>query len=243
MDVLRIEYPSAGGWVKPLMTRINSSSSSALRDRMTHNWDPPGAENSLGDLALAVSSKIAMLPSALRRVETRLRELDQHLKDEPRMVDSLRNGAVYKVRDDKVLWELLLDIDCYLFEMYSTFDILDAFVKKFCRLILKRKAAPVETERLLAERNAAGAWLDDLRNSRNTFSHAGAPWIALEVTAKSPFRFELLILKRNVEDLTDPSTYLHINQCLAIWSGLSLAFDHVREWLNEQIDDCERTAQ
>lgn len=110
-------------------------------------------------------------------------------------------------------------------------------------MILERKASRGETEKLLAERNADVGWLKDLRSSRHLFSHASAPWIALEVTAKSPFGFELLVLKKNVEDLTDPSTYLHIKQCHAIWFGLSSAFEHVHEWLTEQIDIVEQSAQ
>jgi len=115
-----IDYPPAGGWVQTLMSRINSSSNSALRDRMADwNKTSPSVENSLGDFALAVSSKRAMLPYVWWRLESRLKELDKHLKDEPRMADSLRHGAAYRVRDDKVLWELLLDVDCFLFETHT----------------------------------------------------------------------------------------------------------------------------
>ena len=140
MEVLHLSYiPLNPGWVLTLMTRINQSTSRTLRDRKA-KWDKllPGDEVSLGDLALSVTSKRNMLPFVERRLDNRLKALHEYLKDEARIEDCLLHGAGYKVRDDNVVWELLLDLDAFFFEAQSAFETLDRFLVRFCRLILGR---------------------------------------------------------------------------------------------------------
>ncbi len=240
-EYLPVQYPPAGGWVLTLMTRLNGSSSLILRSRMA-NWDKlsPGAESSLGDLALSVASKMAVLPFVVRRLDRRLMTLNEHLKDEARIIQCLSQGAAYKVRDDELVWELLLDVYCFFFEIQSTIDILDRFLVRFCRSLLKRNVKGGAVPRELAERCGDGEWLEVLCMGRDLFIHGAAPWIAFEVLGRLPFRFELLVVKRNDEDLSDRTTHFHINQCRVIHAGLMSSFEQLHEWAIEQIADFER---
>ena len=198
----------------------------------------------MGDLALSLSTKLAMLPVANGRLTESLTSLGKHLNDEPEVVACIREGAGYRVRDERVLWEVLVSLDCFLFETYSTFQILDSFIVRFSRSILGQNikgGKEGEAIKVLAQKTGNVGWLDELRESRHLFSHEAAPWIALEVTKRNPFDFELLVLKRAGEDSSDPSIHLHMDQCREIWSGLKSALRILHAWVNEQIEGVERS--
>ncbi len=166
------------------------------------------------------------------------------LNDEAEISACLTESAGYRIRDERVLWELVVSLDCFLFETYSTFQILDLFLVRFCRSILRQRVKggrDGNAVKVLAQKTGDVGWLDELRASRHFFSHEAAPWIALEVTNKNPFGFELLVLKRPGGDSSDPSLRLHINQCREIWSGLQSALRILHEWLNEQMEEVERS--
>jgi len=241
-DYLDISYPPAtGAWVLPLITRINSSSSEILRKRMA-NWDerPPGGESSLGDLALSLSSKREMLPFVGRRLDNRLLALREHL-DEPQMVECWRDKCAYRIREDQVVWELLLDLDCFFFEARSAFDVLDRFLMRFCRLMLERKVKKGDILRALAGRGGDLRWLEELTNSRDLFIHGAAPWIAFRVVEHDPFRYQLVVLKYVAQDLSDVRSWISMDQCRAIAVGLDDAFEELYRWAKEQITLFERS--
>ena len=168
-EVLDVSYtPPDGGWVLTLMTEINRSSSTALREGMK-DWDKAasGQEHTLGDLAASLASKITMFEFVRRRFDRRWKVLiDQVKEDRTRVMDSLRHEAAYGVRnEDELVWEFLVDIDSFLFEARSTYESLRRFLIRFCRQILDQKESQDEIEQIIANKSKDISWLEDLKKS------------------------------------------------------------------------------
>ena len=65
--------------------------------------------------------------------------------------------------------------------------------------------------------------------------------MALEVLSREPLAAELVICKKVGVDLADPTKYLHMDQCRAIWAGLKATFEALHKWAVEQIREIERS--
>jgi len=233
---LHIAYlPADGSWLLKIMSRLHQSSSITLRDRIASWGDTP-----LREMGLALSTKLAMLSQIVNRVDYQLQRLAGYLeKDDQKINECLHKNASYVVPDNELPYEILVDIDSFLFESRSTYEIIGHFLSEFIKRILGLKVSESELKVMLASQGIDIRWIEELRKGRILFFHSTAPWIALEIKSINPPRFELLVLKRDVKDFTNTDDYFHFGQLREIYQGFGSSMGAMYQWVLDQIEGFE----
>ena len=93
---------------------------------------------------------------------------------------------------------------------------------------------------MLRTKGVEDEWIVDLSYQRKLFFHDTAPWIALKIGSREPLETELLILKKNVRELSESPDIIPFNRLKAINDGLRLAMDALKDWLIHQVRERDR---
>lgn len=229
------------------MSRLDSSSSAELRARR-RRWAALG----LGEIAGAVAARMRALEIVTRRLDDHLTTFGKELEQaRPEVIRCIEEGAAYTAKNRDLAYELLVDIDALLFECRSAYELTSRFAGEFLSGMLDvdvprnrhNVPPPGWLEDQISRHGGPTSWIEELRTNRNEFTHATAPWPAIEITSVSPFQAELVLLKKNVVDLSDSGTYLHIDGCRRIYSEFLSVLPIFETWLIDEIVNFEARAQ
>lgn len=194
-------------WIHRVLSALHACKSPILVERRSR-WDRDPLEGlTLGDVAMAVGTKLTMVPLIIQRVDSRLKDIGKVLQADPSKVEAcLRSRAVYRLPDCDAAHEAAIDFDSFIFESRSAYEITVSFLERFFNLILGRalgprsgKHAAKHVEERLRARGARTEWVNDLRQKRNLLIHARSMWLAFEVRDGQPFRFDPVLLTKSVE--------------------------------------------
>jgi len=90
-----------------------------LRARL--EWTP---DDDIGMLELSVASKLAMVRVVTDRVNDGIRKLEDELKLKAQDVSlCIEYSCVLCVQDPRLVWELMLDIDSFIHQMRSAYEL------------------------------------------------------------------------------------------------------------------------
>jgi hypothetical protein len=234
-----INYEPPAQWVLSIMSPVQLSSSPILRQR----WQN-AAKSGLTELPLALATKFEIMKVTTERLNGHIHELSDDFDARPDEVqrDIIgRDGqpSAYMPLKRTLPFEIVADLDAWIFEMRSTYEILYAFVKEFSSRILDRKVKSEEVlKSILHEKGYNSDWIDFLRRARNLFVHRTAPWFAIEVTGGT-LQYEIVVLKRNARNLDNPDDYATMEQFRAVQQGFFEALHALRKWILEEIRKIE----
>ena len=229
------ETRPAVAWPYPIWNSLNATTNNTLREA----WSKPDSQ-ALGDLAIALSTKLMILGTVVGRFNSDYDRLLKLADSDAETIEINRNtGTVWRLSDDRLTYELLAGIDAFIFEARSTYEILGKFLVTFCRIIFAQGLLEEDVKRILREHGLDVAWATLLHDERILFFHQTAPWLALmfDDTKSSPP--ELLIVRGNVKTLDDPESFMRISDYNRIYSGLASALDKLQAYLVERIHQFE----
>jgi hypothetical protein len=230
MDYFHVDYRSVDFFVGRLQNRLRQSTSASLRGRFAR-WNP----DVQGELAMAVVAKIEMLNRVLARLNADVARLVEYLSSVPDAVEQcICERRALRVPDCDLLWHLSVDVEAFLFEARSAYEVLGRFLKEFFRLIFQREITELEAVAAVKDLGGDVTWVPLLKASRNLFVHNAASWLAVERTHADPPQFDLLLLKRNVENLTD-ADFVHFRDCRAVQRGLAACVNKIALWIANEI--------
>jgi hypothetical protein len=234
---LHIAYdPPVANWLPRMMTRLRESASIDLQSRMK-KW----SKTPLREMGLALSTKLAMLSLVVDRLDERIQRLYHHLAlEEDKVQTCINDKGAYTVPESLLPYEILLDIDGFLFETRSVYEIVGKFIEKFHTNILCQRLTQEEIKNMMALKAIDTRWIEELRTNRNLFVHETAPWIALEVKSQNPAKFEILVMKRDIKDFSNSQDYISLDQLRDIFNGFNASMDAIYAWLIEKITDYEK---
>jgi len=209
MEYFHVSYIPPDDWVRPIITRLRQSSSAGLR-QCAEDW---GA-SPLSELGIAVATKRAMLPITVARVNEALEHMIAEFNAKPEEVDwclsrPLLKGA-FCTKDRSLPYQLLVDLESFLFEFRSTYEIVGRFLREFFGRVLRRDLQEAEVVAVLETSGRDTQWVSMLKRERVVFFHHTAPWIVFEVERGERFRYRLVVLKKNSRDLSNPQDYVRL---------------------------------
>lgn len=210
--------------------------------------------NELGATAIHLGTRHYIMKRATEELKNSLGEI-YNLVPEPwaipvtRGVRVVSNANCEQARD-----RVLLAIDSFLFEFRAFLDLLAQFVYRFLVEIGKRPASTQvlssgKSITIVNRRNklrphafllyladmlgVSKDWYEFLNAHRNFFTHAGAPYCAIEDRMVRPPEFDLLVMKANIHDFAnaDPKDYFRISECQSVIEGLRLLSGGVQRHL------------
>jgi hypothetical protein len=198
------------------MSRLQQSSSETLRERV-QTW---GA-SPLRELGMAIATKVEILAQSMKRFRTQLARLTAELKgDLPQLEECLSRGSVFQFKDTLLSFELLVDIDSFIFETRSLYEIVGKFLPMLFKIFFGRAVGENELLEALSTKGIDTRWIYGLRKNRILFFHETAPWIGARISQLEPLDYELLILKRHTVGFENPDDYIGFNELRAIYDGI-----------------------
>jgi hypothetical protein len=233
-DVMYVNYsPEWRDWLLSIMGRLQQSPDPQLRAHF-ETW----SKNGLGDLGCALVTKMMSLGAAIRLFNDQMKRVDEELRAESD--DALREliaaGAVYTFRDKILPYDVLVAVDSFVFEAQSAYGLLQKFVKRFFRKVLREPIA--DLDHVLTTLHAETEWVETLKSHRNDLIHNTAPWIAFEVSWVPTRRFHLLLEKRIASQ--DPADLIPYKDLQRIYLGLRLALPCLNRFIIDRITAFEQ---
>jgi hypothetical protein len=225
-------------WLYPIWNALNATTSKTLREANSKR-DP-----ALGDFAIAVATKLAVFQTVVNRFNADYRRLLKLAADDSKQIKTNREtGTVWRVPNESIAYELLADVEAFIFEARSTYEILGKFLVTFLRVIFNQVLTEGDIKTVLRDGGLDVAWTTFLRDERVLFFHDTAPWLALMFHESETDSPELLIVRENVKTLDDPETFARLADYNGIYSGLVNALDNLQRHILAEIDRYEKSGK
>lgn len=226
-EYLHVAYlPQSAGWVLSVIKEVQSAKSTEMR-ALANSW----VNSDLSELGLAVTTKLALLPHVIQSVDQLLALLVKEAAALDDLQEHIDREAGFKPQDQELPYKLLAAVDAFIYECRSTYEIVGKFLRRFSETFLAKPLNEQQVAVILRDAGLDDSWIPDLADQRKLFFHNTAPWVALKITNRSPFRAELLVLRRNVHDLTDTESVILFERLRAIHNGLGKSLTRLQQWL------------
>jgi hypothetical protein len=227
---LHINYVPESGWVLTIMSRLLNSSEPRLRQAFD-NW----ADTELKELGFAITTRMHMLGLCIRRLNSRVAELRQVIgEDDAQLQLCLEENYGFKLPNKDLPYELLLDMDSFIFETRSLYEIVGKFRCSLFQILFNRKITHDDLKSILSKAGIDTRWIDELRTARILFFHETAPWLALKFDVDLK-QADPILLKRNVVSCKDPSDLIEFSTLRQIYDGFVNALSELHRFTLEQI--------
>ena len=225
-------------WLYPIWNALNATTSKTLREASSKR------DSALSDFAIAVATKLAIFSTVVNRFNADYRRLLKLAVDDAQQIKTNREtGTVWRVANEFIAYELLADIEAFIFEARSTYEILGKFSDTFSRVIFNQILTEEDLKTVLRDGGLDVAWTTLLRDERILFFHDTAPWLALMFKDAETDSPELLIVRENVKTLDDPEAFAHLADYNRIYAGLAGALDKLRQHILAEIDRYEKSGE
>lgn len=230
---LRISYIPEVGWILSIMSQLLNSSNPHLRKAFDDWSDTP-----LKELGFAITTRMHMLGLCIRRLNMRVRELRKEINSATAELDRcLEKGYAFTPKDKDLLYELLLDMDMFVFETRSLYEIMGKFLKALCEALFGRKITEADLVTVLSNKGIDTRWITELRDNRILFFHQTAPWIAVEVD-RNGNKLNPALLKRSMTTFA-PDDVVSFATLREIYEGFVNSVTELHRFVLEQIRDVE----
>ena len=159
-------------------------------------------------------------------------------RDELHEFTRSKHGYAFPYDSDLTL-DLVLDIDSFLFEVWSCVELMDTVLKRAYRDTSTpfRKGGKLSlTRAVLLQEGRDLSWIDRIAELRNLFTHQATPYPAVELLSGNS---ELVILKENVVELDDDSKIVRLSELYVIVRGFAESRAALQEHLIKVFEGCK----
>jgi len=191
-----------------------------------------GITAELRELGINVSTRFAMLPRIIQRINSGWDELFKNIQNfsDDNVFERGIDKRSYAIQvDADLIYPLLLDIDSFLFETNSCSELLGLFLHLTYLQIGKEsneKKIGLELKKILSQHGNDISWFQLLDKERNLLIHKVAPYIAIDISSSVP---DLIIMKENLHSFDDPNKFILLSELNKIVSGFSEAIMILQE--------------
>jgi hypothetical protein len=229
-----IDYRPQITWLYPIYNRLNSTKSAALKANH-RKWE----STELPELSLAVATKLVLLRTVVGRFNSDYQRLLQQIDENQKQIErNIKTGTVWTVPDETLPFQLVADIDAFIFETRSAYEILGKYVTALFQLLFSRRLTEQDLKEVLQRSGLDHTWTFLLQQERKLFFHNTAPWIAVTVSENG--KYELIILRRNARTLDEPEDYATLSQYNDIFNGFMVALERLQSHILAEIEKFER---
>ena len=238
---LHIAYLPSTGYVHPILNALSESSAPEAAAAI-HGWTSAG----VGQLAVALSTKLVLLSIAQRRLGQALSVLRSAAMRAPDALLGIEEGKSVMLADRDLVYETLVDLDSFVFEFRSGYEILGKFVIGMYRLLGKKAPSESDLQSHLESRGIPTAWIGVLRERRIVHFHSTPPWIVFEVLSKAPLELTEIVTAGPSMRPEDIASGLPLKGLVDIHEGMARALQALQDRMIEEVRalraDPERSA-
>jgi hypothetical protein len=164
--------------------------------------------------------------------------LQQIGENEEQIERNIKTGTVWTVPDEFLPFRLVADIDAFIFETRSAYEILGKYITALFQLLFGRRLTEQDLNEVLRRSGLDHTWTFLLQEERKLFFHNTAPWIAVAVSESG--KYELIVLRRNARTLDEPEDYATLSQYNDIFNGFMAALERLQSHILAEIEKFER---
>ena len=224
MKYIHIAYQSNNNWGYEVWNSINRQVDKGNVRALSNEL-----KDEIGSLVLAFSYKWDYLLIIIERLDKKVDELIEAVKKEDQLIDN------YAIEiEDAVKYPIIIDVNSFLHEIYSGLCVLDTLYQRVLIEVLNKTPENKIFSKLLERHNNSQEWLIKFYENRGHFTHAGTPWFAL--STENDQDFEILILKENIKDFSDPDTYIRFGALNDYVHGLMYLAVRIQEHIVKEVD-------
>ena len=155
---IHVDYMPSSGWVLTIMSRLLKSSDPQLR-KAFEQW----SESPLKELGIAITTRMQMMGLSIRRLNARVAALREEIAADSSQLDAaLSRGYVFQLKDRNLAYELLLDMDSFIFETRSLYEIVGKFLVALFDILFGRKMTEAELQSMLAAKGIDTRWIEEV---------------------------------------------------------------------------------
>jgi hypothetical protein len=225
MPTVDLDCHGDANWTLRIRSKLAQLPNKNLKERL--EWSP---DDDVGKLELIVASKIAMLRLVTNRVNLELKELVQELNERADAIARcIEHPSVLPLRDPTAVWRLMVDVDSFILQSRSTYEIVGKFLKAFFARVFEKPIDERDIRKAAEDRGVDWAWAEILSKARKEFFHNLAPaGIAITLDRVNPLSNADVLVR--VEGEAD----FHFRDCRAIYDGLSRALVAIDQWIYDE---------
>ena len=236
-DYIFFDFRPRITWLYPIWNALNVTTNKTLREARSK-----GDATALGDRAIAVATKLAILGMVVGRFNSDYSKLLKLAADDAARIQVNREtGTVWSLVNERLAYELLADIDAFIFEARSTYEILGKFLVTFYKVIFNQVLTEEDLRAIFRDGGFDVEWTALLRDERILFFHETAPWLALKFDDAKSVSPELLIVRGNVKTLDDPESFVRLADYNGVYSGLANGLGKLQRHILAEIDRYEKS--
>jgi hypothetical protein len=229
IQYLHIDYTPSSGWVLQIMARLLKSPDERLRAAFDQWSDTP-----LKELGFAITTRMHMLGRCLLRLNARVAELRSELTSDIAKTDvCISRGQAFKLRNHELAYELLLDMDSFVFETRSLYEIMGKFLTQLFQALFGHTVTESELQSILSRAGIDTRWIVELRENRKLFFHETAPWLAVQVQQENSV-FDPIFLKKQTTTF-DLDEFVSFATLRDIYEGFIRSTSELHRYIMEQI--------
>lgn len=236
-DVLHLAYLPNGSFVLPIIARLQGSAKPEVR-ALGQKWH--GSD--LSRLGASLSTKITMLGLLARRLYSKLIPLAAELARQPDLGEMVKKGYAWVPSQRELPYEALLELDSFVFEFRSAYEILGKFLRAFSKDILGKPVGEQDLLKVLEARGIPTAWARELQERRKFLFHEHAPWLSYRIMRVDPLDAEPVFLAHVDADPDDLSEAIPVSTPQSIYSGFDSALKELQAWALREITALEQSS-
>ena len=215
-------------WILHIWSAVNDAESSGKSSLI-----PKEVKSQLG---LSISTRLDMLPRIVHRINEEANEVYKTTKahKEEHIFTQQREGYVFDI-DEKLKFNLLIDIDSLLFELNSVCELMASlFFELYIHIgkNIKKKEVGLIIKKIIEGAGKSSDWFSELDNQRNFFMHESAPYFAVDIS-EGPGKYDLLIMRENIKIFNDHSKFIKLSEINSIVKGFAAAKPIIKKHLIE----------
>jgi len=234
---LHISYLPKSNWIYPILNKLHSTTCAPLKEKV-NKW----GESEISELGIALTTKFTMLPYVSDRLNKHLSDLAHQITDMNLVNEHITNNSAYTIKNTDLPYELLIDLDAFIFETRSSYELMGKFIKEFFKYVLNKNIKEKDLHDALTDSGMDLRWTETLRDGRIHFFHNAAPWFAVEVHQTKPvFNFSIVLLKKNLIDIkSNKEHYINFNELREINLSFQESNIALRDWMLKQVNEVEK---
>jgi hypothetical protein len=145
----------------------------------------------------------------------------------------ISGGFAFGPKDKQLPYELLLDMDSFIFETRSLYEITGKFLVALFQILFARIITESDLQSLLASAGIDARWIVELQENRKLFFHQTAPWLAVQMQRENMI-FDPILLKRQTTSFA-PEDFVSFNTLREIYEGFVDSATELHRYTMEQI--------
>ncbi|BCM25697.1 hypothetical protein [Methyloradius palustris] len=177
------------------------------------------------EMGVYISTKLNIITHVIIRMNEGVSKIHEKIKDHEdlHVFTKLQQGYAFPI-DDPLKYQLIADIETFLFQMNATWELIKKFIAKIYThagyATSRKNSAPII--KVVHENNNQNTdWFPLLDKNRNFIAHEGAIYLAVDVSDQD--NWDLLIIKKNLMDFELKDLFFTQSDLVNIYQGFLIA--------------------